>query len=692
VIGRRRTAHRRFRRTSYPSRGLDALAQRQRRLGAAPIPPLEIATPPTPTVAASTRTGSHLTIRLTMLSFVVAALFVVLLLRLWTIQVVDGASLNTLARAVTTRDIELQPPRGDIVARSGQVLATDNSVEEVMLSKFSLGQNPFVKGTLSALLKVPVSTITSYFANDQYSPYTPIPVPTGPGGVTSQDVIYVKSHAQELPGVTVANGYSRVYPYGALAAQMLGYSGQISSSELASDAKYGYTDQDFVGQSGLEEQYELALHGKPGIQQVEVNPENDIVSTNSTTQPTRGDTLVLNMDLGLQQELTNALDADIPVVRAGLPGNGTAATPAPWAAGVVMDDQNGAILAMASYPSYNDNVWSGGISTAAYAKLRNAYGEPLIDYPIDGLQPPGSTFKLTTATAALNDGLINAGTQIDDPGSFTLGDQTFYDTAESHGAGELTVSQAITASNDIFFYSLGAQFWEQQQRYGAEPIQKVAAQYGLGENPDIDIPDAASGQVDSPALRKEQHAEDPAAYPDASYYGGDNVEMAFGQGETLVSALQMAEAYSTFANGGTRYAAEMANEVVSPSGKVVTTIKPKVVGHVSLPASTYDPMLEGFQGVTENPNGTAYATFLGFPFSKFDVYGKTGTATVSAGDVSTAPTAWFVGFGGPAGGPPKYVVVIEVDQGGYGASAAPPVAKEVFNYLVTHPVPAQVTP
>jgi len=692
LIRRRRTARRRFRRASYPTRGLEALAQQHRRFGAAPIPPLEVATPPTPTVAASTRTGSHLTIRLTMLAVVVAALFGVLLVRLWTIQVVDGASLNTLARAVTTRDIELQPPRGDIVARSGQLLATDISVEEVTISKFALGQNPFEKGTLSALLKVPVATITSYFANDQFSPYTPIPVPTGPGGVTSQDVIYIEGHAEEFPGVSVASGYTRQYPYTELAAQMLGYAGQISSRELPSYAKYGYTNQDSIGQSGLEEQYELSLHGRPGIEHVEVNPLGDIVSTSSTTEPTRGDTLVLNMDLGLEQELTKALADEIPLVRAGIPGNGTAATPAPWAAGVVMDDQTGAVLAMSSYPSYNDNLWSGGISPTQYSKLLNGYGDPLIDYPVDGLQPPGSTFKLTTATAALDDGLISAGTEIDDPGSFTLGNQTFLDTAESHGAGYLTVRQAIAASNDIFFYKLGAWFWADQARFGVDAIEKVAGDYGLGENPDIDIPGAATGQIDSPALRKALHAEDPAAYPNNTYYAGDNVEMAFGQGETLVSPLQLAEAYSTFANGGTRYAAELANEIVAPSGKVVATVKPKVVGHVSLPASTYDAMLAGFQGVTENSLGTAYLQFEGFPFDKFDVYGKTGTATVSAGDVHTASTAWFVGFGGPAGKQPKYVVVIEVDQGGYGAEAAAPVARDVFNYLLAHPISGDVKP
>jgi penicillin-binding protein 2 len=136
----------------------------------------------------------------------------------------------------------------------------------------------------------------------------------------------------------------------------------------------------------------------------------------------------------------------------------------------------------------------------------------------------------------------------------------------------------------------------------------------------------------------------------------------------------------------------MANEIVSPTGKVVTTIQPKVLGHVALPASTYGPMLEGFKGVTQNTNGTAYGQFVGFPFQKWDVAGKTGTATVSAGDLSKAATAWFVGFGGPVNQPMRYVVVVEVNQGGYGAEAAAPVARQVYDYLVSHPVLSVATP
>ena len=627
-----------------------------------------------------------------MVAVAVAVLFAVLLVRLWSIQVVSGASLNNLARAVTTRTIDLQPPRGNIVARGGQVLATDLSVEEVTISKLSVDANPFVYGTLAALLQVPVAQIKSAFAYDQFSPYTPIPVPTGPKGVTQGDVVYIEHHAQEFPGVAVTSGYVRQYPFNSLAAQMLGYVGQITAKQLTAYAKAGYTNDVSIGQSGLESQYELQLHGKPGIENVQVDPYGNIMSKLSTTPPKRGDSLVLNMDLGLQEELSSALGTQIAAVRRGLPGNGTAYTSAPWGAAVVMDAENGAVLAATSEPSYNNNIWAGGISQTQYSALLHGVGEPLNDYVIDSLQPPGSTFKLATATAALDSGLISGGTYINDPGSFRLGNQTFLDTAESRGAGELTVTSALTASNDIFFYTLGARFWANQKSYGVDAIQKVAMQYGLGSDPAIDLPGAVVGQVDSPALRLQQHQQAPAAFPNTTYYAGDNVEMAFGQGETLVSPLQIAQAYATFANRGTRYAPEMAKELVSPTGKVADPIKPTVLGHVALPASTYEPMLAGFKGVTQNINGTAYGAFLGFPFNKWDVAGKTGTATVSPNDLTKAPTAWFVGFGGPVNQPMRYVVAVEINQGGYGAEAAAPVARQVYDYLINHPVTPVATP
>jgi penicillin-binding protein 2 len=180
--------------------------------------------------------------------------------------------------------------------------------------------------------------------------------------------------------------------------------------------------------------------------------------------------------------------------------------------------------------------------------------------------------------------------------------------------------------------------------------------------------------------RLKLHSEAPAAFPNTTWYTGDNVEMAFGQGATVITPIEQAVAYSTFANGGTRYAPQVAAAVVTPSGKVVKRFVPKVTGHVNLPPSTYDALMTGFEGVVQNPSGTAYGTFQGLNFPG-GIAGKTGTADTELGK---EPTAWFVGFGPTAD--PQYVVVCVIDQAGYGATAAAPVVRSIFNYLAANPV------
>jgi penicillin-binding protein 2 len=456
---------------------------------------------------------------------------------------------------------------------------------------------------------------------------------------------------------------------------VLGYVGDINAQELQALQGAGYNSQSQIGQSGLESQYESLLHGVPGIQQVEVSPSGYAVSTASTTPAIPGDNLFLNMDLGLEQVTSTALANQIRQLR-------SPTTPADFGAAVVLNLQTGAVLAMASEPTYNNNLWIPGISQANYTTLVNEYGRPLNNYAIAGSQTPGSTFKLVTATAALDRGLISGSTYYDDTGSFTIGKppkQLTLADSESSALGEINVSTALGASVDTFFYNLGALFCQQNVGCPTQ-IQQYAAKYGLGQDPMIDLPNVASGQVDGPQLRVQLHQLDPALNPTTTYYQGENVETAFGQGKTLVTPLQLADAYATFANGGTRYAPQMAAALVSPSGKV-TRVTPKVLGHVNLPASTYQPILQGLEDATQSTLGTAHAAFIGFNFTKWNVAGKTGTATAAK---NVAPVSWFVAFGGPRNGPPKYAVAVEIDKGGYGATASAPVVRQIFDYLYKH--------
>ena len=248
-------------------------------------------------------------------------------------------------------------------------------------------------------------------------------------------------------------------------------------------------------------------------------------------------------------------------------------------------------------------------------------------------------------------------------------------------AGTYNVSGALTASSDAFFYNLGEMFWEQQSKFGTTPIQNEATQYGEGTITGIDLPGEAQGRVDSYLTRAKLHAEAPKGFPyAASWFTGDNIEMAFGQGETVLTPIEQAVAYSTFANGGTRYAPQVASEVVDPlTGKVIKKIEPQVTGKVAISPANYSAMLAGFEGVISSKSGTAYQDFQGFPAS-WNLAGKTGTASNQKG---LEPNSWFVAFGPNPN--PQYLVLAVIDQGGYGAQAAAPLVRNIFNYIVANP-------
>jgi penicillin-binding protein 2 len=343
---------------------------------------------------------------------------------------------------------------------------------------------------------------------------------------------------------------------------------------------------------------------------------------------------------------------------------------------------------MSSYPSYNLNSFVNGLSNTVFHQL---LGEGAFNnYAIQGLYTPGSTFKMISATAELQTGIFPASQTVDDTGTFTVpgcleGNHgcVFHDD-ESVGAGRIDLPMALTVSSDYYFYNLGYLFWAQQSKYGQTPIQNVASEYGLDNYTNIDLPNETEGRVDSPTVRKMLHAEAPKAFPNVSWYTGDNIEMAFGQGSTAITPIALANAYATFANGGKRYEPEVAAAIINAHNHVVVRYQPRILGHVDLPASVRDPILQGLEGVVENPRGTAYGTFhsiVNFSLTSFPIAGKTGTASNEAHE---EPNSWFVGFGPVS--KPKYVVLCVIAQGGYGADAAAPVVAEAFNYLVAHPI------
>ena len=624
--------------------------------------------------------------RLVALGGFFAILFGFLVLRLFTLQVVDAQSIKAAATATQVRVVPLEAPRGEITDRSATILVGNQVSQEIVLSRLEASQHPAVVGQVAALTNQTPAQVQAILNNAKYDPYQPAPIQTNASAATIQ---FLQEHPEQFPGVSVQETTSRTYPQGGTSGtHVLGYVGAISPTQLTENKGKGYTQASAYGQSGIEQFYQSPLRGTNGSQTIEVNAQGQVAGVVSQTNPIPGDTVVLNLDLGLQQTLQTALEQQILADRQSVDKRSGKVPPAPNGAAIVMDPRSGAILAMASYPTYDLTQFVGGITQA---NLNGILGSgALNNYAISGLYTPGSTFKMITATAALQNGLISAGQYVNDTGTFTVpsciagGAGCVFVDDEAGGVGEVNLTGALTASSDYYFYNLGYLFAAQTTKYGKQPIQDVAAQYGLGQASGIDLLGGSVGRVDSAIERQKLHASAPKAFPNTTWYQGDNIEMAFGQGATAVTPLEMAIAYSTFLNGGTRYAPEVAAGLVSSSGELIRQYPPRVTGHVALTPAISDPILQGLLGVVQSPNGTAYDTFkqyAHFNEATFSVGGKTGTASNARGQ---EPNSWFVGFGPNPN--PQYVIVCVIDQGGYGASAAAPVVAQTFNWLATNPV------
>ena len=613
-------------------------------------------------------------------------LFVLLLGRLFILQILDYKASVATVQSNSLRVSTIPASRGLILDRTGSPLVANTTTVEIRLSRAEASLNPQIKGALSSLTGLSVKQINSDLNNVQYDPYQPAPIMTS----TPPTVVeYIKLHPTEFPGVSVLNVSTRSYPLGGnIGSQVLGYVGPITGAEIAANPNAGYKTDSTIGKTGIEAFYEQYLRGRDGTSTLEVDAYGNVIGTLHTTQPIVGNSVVLNIDAGLQKALDSYLANDILNVRK-IPDPRSGILPrAPNGAAVVLDPNTGAVLAMSSYPSYNLSSFVNGLSNNQFHQLLNVGA--FNNFATQGLYTPGSTFKLITATAQLQTGVFSPSTFLNDtgiykvPGCLQGGHGCLFHDDETNGNGLVNLPLAITKSSDYYFYNLGYLFWSQQAKYGETPIQNVAHAYGLDQYTNVDLPNEGVGRVDSPLVRKQLHAQAPKAFPNVAWYTGDNIEMAFGQGTTAVTPLALANAYATFANGGTRYTPEVAAAVVDAHGKVVIRYQPRILGHVSLPPNVRNPILQGLEGVVQSPSGTGYGTFhsiVNFSLAKFPIAGKTGTASNAPGQ---EPNSLFVGFGPE--NHPKYVVVCVIGQGGYGADAAAPVVAETFNYLVAHPI------
>jgi penicillin-binding protein 2 len=613
-------------------------------------------------------------LRLSVLGIVVVSLFAVMFARLWYLQVLASPEFEVQASQNQVRVVTTPAPRGRILDRHHRVLVDNRYANVVTVTRDEVKNKDQVLSRLSALLGTPVADLEKRMTDQRYSPYKPVPVAED---VSKESLVYISEHQDLFPGVEATRQAIRTYPNGTIAANVLGYVGEINDTELAARKHEGYRLGDTVGKTGIEKIYEDDLRGTPGVERLQVDARGKSLGPLSSTAPQQGHDVVLTIDLEVQRLAEESLAKGIDAARKAHTKDGKG-FPAPAGAVVVLDPRDGSVLALASHPTYDPAAFLNGISQADYHFLQDPANHlPLNDRTVTGQYAPGSTFKLITALAGLRSGLIQPNTTIVDKGSLRVGNRTFRNAGGAH-YGPVNLQKAITVSSDVYFYSMGASFWARRGQLGETPIQDTARLFGLGDKTGIPLRPEMSGRVPDPEGRKKLHELKPQAFPEGKWFPGDNVNLAIGQGEMVVTPLQLANAYATFANGGTLWEPRVASQVEDRSGHVVRTIDSIVKRKIDLPPQQRDPILRGLMGVTHDPKGTARGAFLGFPLDRFPVAGKTGTAQVH-GKQDTALFASFAPADSPA---PEYAIVSVVEEAGFGGSISAPIVRRIYDGII----------
>jgi penicillin-binding protein 2 len=643
--------------------------------------------------------------RLVVLYLVVAAMLVTLGGRLWYVQVMNTATYKSLAAQNQTRDVIVPAVRGQILDDVGNQLVTNRTALTVSVDMMELSQRP---GGAAPVLRrlAPLLGMSGKLLSEETrqctasvpppcwsgSPYQPIPVAQD---VPVQVALQIMEEQPEFPDVTAQPQAVTDYPEpgGADPAQALGYLQPATQQEVAAEhlPNTGFSADDLVGQSGLEAQYDGQLRGKPGTKVVSVNAAGDVTGTVRQTPPVPGDDLVTSLNAAIQADAQRALDAAVAKSRSE--GNH------PKQAAAVVMTTTGRVVAMASYPDYNPNVWTGGISQQEVNYLfGTGSGGPATNWATMGQWAPGSTWKITTAAAAVANG-YSLGGSYDCPASVTIAGHKFIDDGEPN-LGQMSLAQALVVSCDTVFYQLGYGMYLRDKTSAnvvtspdapVQKMQQMELAFGFGQPTGIDLPEENPGIVptgrwlyDNWKANRQYWCKygkeygsylQQIEYQDCHYGNvwepGDAAILAIGDGEVAVTPLQLANAYAALANGGTLYSPRIGEALVSPSGQVVQRISPPVIRHLPVSGYTLAYIRQALAGVITH--GTAAGAFSGFPLSKLCVAGKTGTASV----YGTQPSSVFASFA-PCSHP-QYVVVVMVPDSGYGADVAAPAVRQIWD-------------
>jgi penicillin-binding protein 2 len=646
----------------------------------------------------------RLTVRIAVLGVLVVAAFVTLFSRLWFLQILATDQYQALAKENRVRTVYSEPPRGRILDRNGKPLVVNKvsiavTMDRATLQRRSLRRHVFRR--LARLLDIKLRDLHHNAASLGTSPYKPVPVAYD---VSERDATIIQENRENYPGVGVASLPLRAYPAGALAAQDLGYVGEISPEDLKlpqfKGGHHRYAPGDIVGKLGVERVYDRYLRGTPGIQRVVVNSLGEPTGTRPVQQERPGPDLVLSLDEKIQHETQRALKSGIAAARG-------AGYQAPAGSAVVMDPHNGEILALASLPTYDPSIAADGLTTKEFDSLgaatpNNPDDDAFLNRPIQAAANPGSTFKVVTAGAAMATGVATPYSVRDCPGSLTIPPEggpgsVLYHNWTPASFGVMGFPESLEVSCDTFYYQLGyemqtrfgvkgTEFWSKNKTNvpaGRELFQRYARTAGLGDATGIDLPYENGGVVPDQSWCHEQYIATQNLSTPTCQFGwlpGYTVNMSIGQGDMRTTPLQMAVTYAAIANGGTVWAPKvaMALQRQDQDGSVakLREFKARPAAHLPLDETELGVIRQGLEEVVSNPNGTAYSAFAGYPMSKYPIAGKTGTAQIGTTELNDS---WFVSFGPTTD--PRYVIAVYIQKAGHGGESAAPVARQIWESI-----------
>lgn len=670
--------------------------------------------------------------RLAVLGSVALILIGLLTVRLWFLQTVDAQGIQERVREVRSRIVKLTPERGRITDVRGRIVADNQRILTITIDRLVIARDlprQQMWDRLSGVLNMSVQELEDHFQSKRYDPLQPVPLKED----VAEDIgIFLRERSEDFPGVDVREDWRREYPYAPMASHVIGFLGAIKENEISMYKNLGYDPNARVGQFGVEQTYEGALRGIPGFVKYEVDSLGNVLRELDRREPVPGNDVQLSIDLDIQQFTEQALQTEISVRRRteaatvmldDVPDPKYPAVTyykAPAGSAVVLNHDTGAVVAMASYPNFDNRWFNSGITAEKFGQIFPVTDDPdqsiLVNRAISGRYNLGSSFKPFVAYAALHSGQLVGGTKyyLKDDGYYQLTSIPeercqlnvkciFKNATCGNGApcryGRVNVVDALAVSSDVFFYKIGEEIFSER---GNRPVlEEEVRQFGFGAPTEIDLPYEFVGTVPGKDLKKRLAAAGAITADEGrGYYVGDNVQFSIGQGLMSATPLQMAVAYSALANGGLVLRPKVVRATWTPgtpttkSGRLnfAAGVLSKdlsdafVTRDMNMPADIRDPIVEGLTRVINGPgvrsdiyhSTTGERLFKSYPKNVLPIAGKTGTAQ----GFGNLPWNDSSAFGAFSKNPDKpYTVYAYLEKSGYGSRAAAPVVKCIFTAL-----------